>query len=88
MLLYHWKLDGVRSKLIATDSALFICPKCGESTLSIHRKTYERIVIIFCDNCRLHTAFEPSLDAYFDLAKCCQEFSTQYKQIGALKKPC
>jgi len=74
--------------LIATENTLFICPKCGQSTLSIHRKTYERTVIIFCGNCRLHSAFEPSADAYFDLAKCFQEFSTQYKQINAIKKSC
>ena len=60
-------------------SELFVCPRCGEQKLSIHRKTYEKTILVFCDNCQLTSSFEPSQEAYYDLDKSWEEFITNYK---------
>lgn len=65
--------------MIATGETLFVCPRCGKPTLSVHRKTYERTVIFNCNSCRLNTEFEPSKEAYFDAAASWQEFTAQQK---------
>ncbi len=66
--------------MITADSTLFVCPKCGKSTLSIHRKTYEKTVIFFCTNCHLSTTYAPSKDAYLDAALSWREFTAKYQQ--------
>jgi transcription elongation factor Elf1 len=68
------------STTITTDDTLFICPRCGESTLAIHRKTYEKTVIFFCTNCHLSQTYEPSKTAYLDPELSWKEFTTKYKQ--------
>jgi predicted RNA-binding Zn-ribbon protein involved in translation (DUF1610 family) len=69
-----------RSTTITTDDTLFICPRCGEPALAIHRKTYEKTVIFFCTNCHLTQTYEPSKTAYLDPQLSWQEFTTKYRQ--------
>ncbi len=68
--------------MITADSMLFVCPKCGKSTLSIHRKTYEKTVIFFCTNCHLSATYTPSKNAYLDATLSWQEFTAKYQQTG------
>jgi transcription elongation factor Elf1 len=60
-------------------SKLFVCPDCGKQNLSIHRKTYEKTIIVFCDNCHFNSSFEPSKEAYYDENKSLEEFTANYK---------
>jgi transcription elongation factor Elf1 len=60
-------------------SRLFVCPECGKESFSIHRKTYENIVIAFCDNCHLNSSFEPSREANYDAKRSWEEFAANYK---------
>jgi ribosomal protein L37AE/L43A len=69
--------------LIATSNRFYSCPKCGEITLLSHRKTYERTIIFFCNNCRFSKAFEPSKEAYFDIEKAFEDFKKQYREKQA-----
>lgn len=69
--------------MITADSTLFVCPKCGKSTLAIHRKTYERTVIFFCTNCHLSETYAPSKDAYLDTALSWREFAAKHQQTIA-----
>ncbi|HSV49185.1 MAG TPA: hypothetical protein VLH35_02630 [Candidatus Acidoferrales bacterium] len=61
-------------ELIATGNILFVCPQCGKPTLSIHRKTYERSIIVFCTNCHLHSTYIPTKDAYYDTQLAYKEY--------------
>jgi hypothetical protein len=72
--------------LIATSNAMFVCPQCANTTLSIHRKTYERSVIAFCTNCHLNSAFSPSKEAFFDTQLTYKEFIAQYNQKKTQEK--
>ncbi|NLF87432.1 hypothetical protein GX563_01260 [Candidatus Bathyarchaeota archaeon] len=65
--------------MITEDSALFVCPKCGKSTLSIHRKTYEKTVIFFCTSCHLSATYVPSKEAYLDAMLSWREFTSKYQ---------
>ena len=67
-----------KSVVLEITAKLFFCPECGKQSLSIHRKTYEKTIIVFCDNCHLNSSFEPSIDAYYDADKSCEEFKANY----------
>ena len=41
------KVGNRESGSLEITSKLFVCPKCGKQSFSIHRKTYENIVIAF-----------------------------------------
>ena len=60
-------------------SELFVCPRCGKQKLSIHRKTYEKTILVFCDDCHLTSSFEPSQEGYYDMDKSWEEFIANYK---------
>jgi predicted RNA-binding Zn-ribbon protein involved in translation (DUF1610 family) len=62
--------------------ALFLCPKCGEQTLWIHRKTYDEGTIVFCVNCKLNVSFTPSKEATFDPNLIYKEFMVEYKNTS------
>lgn len=47
----------------------------------MHRKTYEQIIIVFCDNCHFNSSFEPSEEAYYDMDKSWEEFGANYKMV-------
>jgi transcription elongation factor Elf1 len=61
---------------------LFVCPECGKQNLSIHRKTYEQILMVFCSSCNLNFSFEPSEAAYFDKNKSLEEFTANYRMVN------
>jgi ribosomal protein S27AE len=69
--------------LIAADSTLFVCPKCGKPTLASHRKTYEKTVIFFCTNCHMTETYTPSKDAYLDPELAWREFAAKHRQTIA-----
>ena len=71
---------------LVVSSKLFVCPQCGNQSLSVIRKTYEQTIIVFCNNCHLNSSFEPSIDAYFDPNKCWEEFTAKYEVVHQLKK--
>jgi transcription elongation factor Elf1 len=79
-------------QFLENEGKLFVCPECGEQNLSIHRKTYENVIIVFCSSCRLISSFEPSKEAYYDLNNAWEEFTSNYKlgsahaQISAITK--
>ncbi len=60
---------------------LYVCPRCGKENLSVHRKTYEKIIIVFCDNCHLNASFEPSKEADYDPTKSWEVFTAGYKMV-------
>jgi transcription elongation factor Elf1 len=81
------KVSNRESGSVEITSRLFVCPKCGKQSFSIHRKTYENIVIAFCGNCHLNSSFEPSREANYDPNRSWEEFAANYKirQINTLK---
>ena len=73
------KVDNWESGSLEITGKLFVCPKCGKQSFSIHKKTYENIVIAFCDNCHLNSSFEPSREANYDINRSWEEFAANYK---------
>ncbi|MGD6852474.1 MAG: hypothetical protein ACQCN6_10495 [Candidatus Bathyarchaeia archaeon] len=57
---------------------MYVCPKCGKQRISLHRRTYEKQVIVFCDNCRFNGSVTPSKEAYLDSDKAWEEFLASY----------
>jgi transcription elongation factor Elf1 len=74
-----------RSGALVVSSKLFVCPKCGNQSLSVIRKTYEQTIIVFCSSCNFNSSFEPSIEAYFDVKKSWQEFTASYKKAQGTK---
>jgi transcription elongation factor Elf1 len=81
------RVNEGEDELILTNNIDFVCPQCGKPTLSMHRKTYERSLIIFCTNCRLNTVLIPSKDAYYDMKLAYNEFIAKYDEKKAQEKP-
>jgi predicted RNA-binding Zn-ribbon protein involved in translation (DUF1610 family) len=67
-------------ELLETNGTMFVCPKCGKPTLSIHKKTYEKQAIIFCTNCHLNNSFTPTKDAYYDSKVIYKQFLAHFKE--------
>lgn len=67
---------------LVTSSSLFVCPACGKESLTIHRRTYEKLISVFCDDCHLIFSFEPSDEAYFDPLKSLEEFKAKFKEAA------
>jgi len=74
------KLASGRSGALVVSSKLFVCPQCGNQSLSVIRKTYEQTIIVFCSNCHLNSSFEPSMEAYYDIDKAWEEFTAKFKK--------
>ena len=79
-------LANGRSGALVVSSKLHVCPKCGNESLSVIRKTYEQTIIVFCSNCHLNYSFEPSIEAYFDMNRAVEEFSAKFKKTNNKEK--
>ena len=78
----HLQIDWQtgRSGALVVSTKLFVCPQCGNESLSVIRKTYEQTIIAFCSNCNLNSSFEPSMEAYYDMNKAVEEFTAKFKK--------
>jgi len=80
--LFSKGLSG-RKEAMEFISKLFICPQCSKQTLTIHKKTYEKVILAFCINCHFNSSFEPSKEAYYDPNKTWEELTADYKRTQA-----
>jgi predicted RNA-binding Zn-ribbon protein involved in translation (DUF1610 family) len=81
-LLYFYPLKEngeIRVVPIQSGEALFACPQCGKLALTIHRKTYEENVILFCCSCKFSEVFVPPSDIQFDAKETWEEFKAQHQ---------
>jgi transcription elongation factor Elf1 len=71
---------------LVVSSKLFVCPQCGNESLSVIRKTYEQTIIVFCSNCHINYSFEPSMEAYYDINKAVEEFTAKFKNTKSTEE--
>jgi predicted RNA-binding Zn-ribbon protein involved in translation (DUF1610 family) len=71
----------LKSDLLNVAGKFFACPECGKQDLTIHRKTYEQTIIVYCDSCHFTSSYEPSKEAYYDTNKAWEEVTANYKMV-------